>query len=376
MANILVVDDIEDNVFLLKLILEKLGHKVLPAYNGMDALKIADGGGVDLVLLDVMMPMMSGLEVASRLRAGEDTKHIPIILLTAKKNDVSDVVEGLAAGANEYVTKPFHETELVARVNSMLHMKDLYDEVAHAKALMTEELKMAQIVQASLLPTVVPYMDKIRFDARYQAAQSLGGDYYDIIDYGGGKAGVVIADVSGHGPSAALIVSMVKAILTSQVAGDATPRQIAERLNLSLVRMIPEERFVTLFLGLLDVNSGKLRFVRGGHPHPFLLRKKDRSVTPLKASGDIVGMFDDIQMDEEEITLEHGDRIVAYSDGLIEVHDNDGKQYGVTSLQAAIEESFDSKGEEMVSGLLDKSLNFAAGKGLDDDVALFILEML
>jgi len=376
MARILVVDDIEDNVFLLKLILEKLGHAALPAYNGMDALAIARSESVDLVLLDVMMPVMNGLEVAAQLRKDETTKHIPIILLTAKKNDVNDGVEGLAAGANEYVTKPFHETELIARVNSMLRMKELYDEVAHAKAVMTEELIMAQAVQASLLPVKVPYADKIRFNARYLAAQSLGGDYYDILDFGGGKVGVVMADVSGHGPSAALIVSMVKAIISSETSEGASPAKIAERLNMSLVKMIPEERFVTIFLGILDVNTGKLDYVRGGHPHPFLLKKKDRTVTTLDASGDLIGMFDEIQMESREIVMEPGDRLVAYSDGLIEVHDESGKQYGQASLKEALEESFDLAGEEMANAVLDKSLNFSVSKTLDDDVALFILEML
>lgn len=374
MANILVVDDIEDNVFLLTLILEKLGHKTLPAYNGRDALAIASHERLDLVILDVMMPEMSGLEVATRLKASESTRHIPIILLTAKKGDVRDVVEGLAAGANEYVTKPFHEMELVARVKSMLRMKELYDEVASAKAIMMEELRMAQAVQESLLPTVIPYPEHIRFFAHYEAAASLGGDFYDVIDYGGGRVGLVMADVSGHGPSAALIVSMVKAILHSLMGPQITPSEVITRLNMSLVRMIPEERFVTIFFGVMDVNSGELTYVRAGHPHPLIMRKADGDVARLEGDGDIVGMFEDIGMEQATVRLERGDRLIAYSDGLVEITGEGGLQYGVANLVKSIEGGKDLPGDEFVNGIIKNVREFSRESALADDMALFLLE--
>ena len=376
MANILVVDDIDDNVFLLTIILEKLGHKVFPAYNGHDALNIASAERLDLVILDVMMPEMSGLEVATHLKGNDATRHIPIILLTAKKGDVKDIVEGLAAGANEYLTKPFHETELVARVNSMLHMKELYDEVSSAKAIMMEELKMAQVVQESLLPTIIPYPDQIRFFAHYEAASSLGGDFYDVLDYGNGRVGVVMADVSGHGPSAALIVSMVKAILHSLAGSEISPRIALERLNLSLLKMIPEERFVTIFLGALELATGELTYVRAGHPHPLVIRGATGEVARLEGNGDIIGMFDNIELDENRIRLEKGDRLFAYSDGLLEASGDNGQQYGLASLLKAVEASVNGDRQEMMDSIIRDVRGFSGGAPLEDDMAIFILERL
>ncbi|MBI4666406.1 MAG: fused response regulator/phosphatase [Nitrospinae bacterium] len=376
MANILVVDDIEDNVFLLRLILEKLGHSVIPAYNGLEALGVAMKGGVDLVLLDVMMPVMNGLEAAARLKGSEVTRHIPIILLTAKKNDVKDIVEGLAAGANEYITKPFHETELVARVNSMLQMKALYDEVSSARTLMMEELRMAQAVQQSLLPSKFPCSDRVKYAAKYEATSSLGGDFYDFIDYGSGRVGLVLADVSGHGPSAALIVSMIKAILGAVEDKDGSPKAVLEKLNETLLKMIPEERFVTIFYGILDSRSGRLVYSRGGHPHPMVLRKKDKAVVPLDAPGDIVGMFETIYMDEVEITLEKGDRLLAYSDGLVEAMNAGGDQYGVANLVNHIKSSWSMDGDALVNGIFDGVREFLAGEPITDDAALFVVEMM
>ncbi len=376
MANILVVDDIEDNVFLLTLILEKLGHRVVPAYNGRSALQAANDERLDLVILDVMMPEMSGLEVATHLKGNEATRHIPIILLTAKKGDVKDIVEGLAAGANEYLTKPFHETELVARVNSMLRMKELYDEVSSAKAIMMEELKMAQAVQESLLPTIIPYPEQIRFFAHYEAASSLGGDFYDILDYGEGRIGLVMADVSGHGPSAALIVSMVKAILHSLTGPQISPRDALERLNLSLLRMIPEERFVTIFLGALELATGDLTYVRAGHPHPLIIRKVSGQVTRLEGDGDIIGMFEKIELDQNRIRLEKGDRLLAYSDGLLDVSSDNGQQYGLANLLKAVEDSVNSSGQELINNIVRDIRGFSGGTALEDDMAVFLLERL
>jgi len=375
-ANILVVDDIDDNVFLLTMILEKLGHTVFPAYSGRAALAVAGAERLDLVILDVMMPEMSGLEVATHLKGNEATRHIPIILLTAKKGDVKDIVEGLAAGANEYLTKPFHETELVARVNSMLRMKALYDEVSSAKAIMTEELRMAQAVQESLLPTIIPYPDQIRFFAHYEAASSLGGDFYDILDYGNGRVGVVMADVSGHGPSAALIVSMVKAILHSLTGPEITPRIALERLNLSLLKMIPEERFVTIFLGSLELATGELTYARGGHPHPLIIRKATGQIARLEGDGDIIGMFDKVELDENRILLEKGDRLFAYSDGLLEACGDNGQQYGLVSLLKTVEAGVNGSGQDMVNDIVRDVRGFSGGVALDDDMALFLLERL
>lgn len=376
MANILVVDDIEDNVFLLTLILEKLGHRVVPAYSGRSALEAARKERLDLVILDVMMPEMSGLEVATRLKGDEATRSIPIILLTAKKGEVKDIVEGLAAGANEYLTKPFHETELVARVKSMLRMKELYDEVSTAREIMMEELKMAQAVQESLLPTVIPYPDQIRFFAHYEAASSLGGDFYDILDYGGGRIGLVIADVSGHGPSAALIVSMVKAILHSMAGPDISPRDALERLNMSLVRMIPEERFVTVFLGALDISTGDLTYARAGHPHPLIIRKGSGRVTRLEGDGDIVGMFETVKLDQNRVRLEKGDRLLAYSDGLLDISSGNGQQYGLANLLKTVESGVNSGGQELIDNIVRNIREFSGGAPLEDDMAVFLLERL
>ena len=376
MARILVVDDVEENVYLLQLTLAQLGHEIVPAYNGPDALEIARKEDVDLVLLDVMMPRMSGLEVASLLKENERTKHVPIIFLTAQKKNAEDIAEGLEAGADEYITKPFHHAELVARVNSMLRVKTLYDQVSEAKRTIEEELRTAKVVQSSLLPTRFPYPDRIRFSACYKATSSIGGDYYDVFDYGSGKIGMMIADVSGHGPSAALIVSMIKSLLNAHHAPSASPEKIVRNLNDQLIRIIPDERYVTLFFGTMDLQNETLTYVRAGHPFPFLLREEDGSIENLTAGGEFVGLFNDFDIEQETVGISRGDRLLMYSDGLIEVIDEDNNLFGVSRLRRSLEARFDERGDDLLEGLLADANSFNADAAPSDDVAILLAELL
>ena len=376
MPRVLVVDDVEENVYLLKLILERHGHKPIVAYSGKEALEIIAREDVDLVLLDVMMPEVSGMEVAAILKGSEKTRHIPIIFLTARKRDAEDVAEGLAAGADEYITKPFHETELIARANSMLRMKRLYDEVASAKNLIEEELRMAQAVQFSMLPTKFPYPDKMRFHAHYRATSAIGGDYYDVLDYGDGKVGMMVADVSGHGPSAALVVSMVKTIMHSSEGAVKKPKEIVEGLNSQLHKIIQEEQYVTLFFGILDLNSGSLSYVRAGHPFPFLISAGGKSARRLEAEGEFVGFSEDIHIEQEQTLMRPGDRLLMYSDGLIEVADSDGAMFGLKRLQCSLETRSGQPGEELIEGIMADAGEFNSEEAPWDDVAILLAEII
>lgn len=376
MSKILVVDDSEDNVYLLQEILRRLGHEVATASNGREALDFMEREKADLILLDVMMPRMDGFEVASRLKSREDTKHIPIIFLTAQKKEAGDVAAGLATGADEYITKPFDENELVARVHSMLRIKNLYDEVARTRDTIEEEMKMAQMVQMAMLPKQFPCPNKIRFHARYQATSSIGGDFYDVFDCGEGKVGMMITDVSGHGPSAALIVSMIKAMFYSQTGSRSDPGKVARLLNDQLLKMIPEERYVTLFFGVIDLSSGELSYARAGHPYPVIMRAEDRSLVWLEKGGGFVAISDDFSVEQGVETIRPGDRLLMYSDGLIEVLNDKGALFGFNGLKQSLKKRFHEAGDALLDGLLSDSNDYNAERALADDVAILLAELL
>lgn len=376
MARILAVDDVEDNVFLLRMILENHNHEVIPAYSGAEALKVIEKTPVDLVLLDLMMPGMSGLDVAQRIKLMDSARHVPVILLTAKKKEVDDVVHALDSGADEYISKPFHETELVARVKSMLRMKSLFDQIEEDRRLMADDLHTAQHVQKSLLPTTFPYGGKVRITAHYESTTSLGGDYYDVLDYGNGKIGALMADVSGHGASAALIVSMIKTIMISHMDADPDPAELCGLLNDRLIGIIPAESYFTMFLGIIDLNSGALKYVRAGHPYPFLLRGGDGTVSRLEAKGDLLGLFDTVELQIGQEELGPGDKLITYSDGLFEVYNEAGEAFGIDRLQNEVRAGAGDEGDLFMRRLVDKANSFSASATIDDDVAALLLEIL
>ena len=374
MATILAVDDVEDNIFILRIILESLGHRVVPAYNGKDALAAVEREQIDLILLDFMMPGMSGLEVAEKLKGTKAHRHIPIIMLTAKKSTVEDVTEALNAGAEEYLTKPFKEAELAARVASMLRMKTLYDQVAKAKATMEEELYMAQVMQASLLPSQFPYEDRVGFTSRYEATAAVGGDFFDVLDFGDGKVCIVVADVSGHGPSAALIVAMIKVILFSSLGATPSATEIMLKVNSQLLDLIPPEKFVTMFFGIFDTDEKSFTYIRAGHPYPLLIRSSGR-VEALKGAGDIIGMFDDISLEEITLPLESGDRVMGYSDGIVEARDATDNPFGMERFIKLLTNDNTSSPDELLDKVMSEVKSFNSTESLSDDAVLLLMEV-
>ncbi|MDH4184770.1 MAG: serine/threonine-protein phosphatase, partial [Nitrospinota bacterium] len=258
---------------------------------------------------------------------------------------------------------------------SMLRMKSLFDQITLAKRLMEEDLKTAQKVQESLLPTEYPYGDKLKIHTYYEATSSLGGDYYDILDYGNGKVGMLIADVSGHGASAALIVSMIKTIMISHMDGSMDPKALVELLNVRLLHLIPEDRYFTIFLGILDLRTRVMDYARAGHPYPLFMKKSTRTVERLDARGDIVGLFPDITVELGRTKFEPGDRIFTYSDGLFEIADSKGNMFGMDRLQHELEANFDMDGENLIKYLISATRMFSGQSSIEDDVAVLLAEL-
>ena len=147
MATVLIVDDIVDTVRLLSCTLKGQGYDVLAAYSGREALEVASAERPDVILLDVMMPEMNGFEVCRRLKADPTLRRIPVLLVTAKDLD-EDVIAGLDAGAEDYVTKPFHQLVLSARLRAALRVKRFHDEIAQ----LNEQLRRGIISRFSAIP--------------------------------------------------------------------------------------------------------------------------------------------------------------------------------------------------------------------------------
>ena len=214
----------------------------------------------DLVLLDVMMPRMTGFEVAERIRRRFSGNRLPIILVTAK-NQVSDLEQGLASGANDYLTKPFSKNELLARIRTHLSLSRAHSVEAENRR-KDEELEQARRIQLSLLtqaPPAVPYLDIATY---MRTATEVGGDYYDFFPQDDGTLYAVTGDATGHGISAGMIVSMTKSAL--RALDVQSPHVLLTQLN-SVIRAVHLER-MNMALNVVYVTESEVALSSAGMP--------------------------------------------------------------------------------------------------------------
>src|SRR5271168_1570825 len=265
---ILLVDDTPANIQVANSIL-KDDYKIRVATNGAKALELATAKPApDLILLDVMMPEMDGYEVCAHLKSSAETKDIPVIFLTGK-TDAEDETRGFEVGAVDYIHKPFSPSVVKARVRTHLMLREAREQLSRQLLEINSELEMAREIQLSILPSAVPAINGLDIAARYVPMSAVAGDFYDFIVVDDKHLGILIADVSGHGLSAALIASMIQVALAGQSAHASDPARVLGGLNLALCGKF-QRNFVTAAYVYVDLEKLVISYAGAGHP-PMLL---------------------------------------------------------------------------------------------------------
>ncbi|MBT8366465.1 MAG: response regulator, partial [Deltaproteobacteria bacterium] len=214
-CRVLLVDDVKDNITIL---IETLKNEYLLGFalNGLDALKYAKVKSPDLILLDIMMPDMDGYEVCRRLKADPDTRDIPVLFITAL-DEIQNKTNAFAVGAVDYITKPFELAEIKARVKTHLTLKLASQALAAQRDRLQQSLDLAMEVQQSLLPKENPRFAGLDIAGKSVYCDETGGDYYDFLDLGKEKIGIIVGDVSGHGIQSALLMTTVRGSLRQRI---------------------------------------------------------------------------------------------------------------------------------------------------------------
>ena len=374
-SKILIVDDEPVNLQVLHNYLSLQNYSILHAGSGQEALKfIEEGFRPDVILLDVMMPHMTGYEVTHTLRKKWQAIEMPILLLTAK-NQVQDLVQGLEAGANDYMTKPISKEELLARVKTHLSLKTLTADNLR----MSTELDIARQLQQMVLPKTSELQAIAELDIAgcMKPADEVGGDYYDVLVHNG-HIKIGIGDVTGHGLESGVLMLMVQtAIRTLLLADIETPEQFLNIVNAVIYQNIQRmETDKNLSLSLLDYHAGVLK-ITGQHEELLWVRQNGHvEVIDTFDLGFTIGLESDISayVSHLDITLQAGEGLVLYTDGITEALNVDKKEYGLTQFCNVISRHWSGSAVQVKEAIMDDLSNYIQTQTVFDDITLLVIK--
>ena len=237
-----------------------------------------------------------------------------------------------------------------------------------------QELRVARRIQHASLPEMVPALVGWEIWPRYRPAREVGGDFFDFIELEGGRLGLVVGDATGKGVPAALMMSTTCGMLRAVAqASDHSPGEVLERVNETLGARIPANMFVTCFYGVLEPSSGSFAYANAGHDLPYVRRAGGAG--ELMARGMPLGLMPGMGYEENEVVLGAGDRVLFYSDGLVEAHNPEGEMFGFPRLRRFVAEHDEEKAGPLVDFLMEELYSFTGeGWEQEDDITLMALQ--
>ena len=394
---ILVAEDDPVNRHLLQTTLRRWGYEVTVAADGERAWSFFDKNPFSLVVTDQEMPVLGGLDLVRRIRARPGTGYVYLILLAAS-SDRAEIIAGLEAGADDFISKPFHPAELHVRLRTgerLLRLEQALVEqnrvLRDRNAEMEADLRTACEVQLALLPQVYPSFPRhvptegshLRFFDRYWPDGAVGGDFFSVLPLSDTLAGVFICDVVGHGVRAALVTAMVRALLEGlrSIAGDSG-RLLAE-MNRELLAIFDKAAvpvFLSAFYAIIDTTTGHMEYANAGHPVPILARRSEMHAETLDAvegmPGPPLGVRDGAHYAVAHSTIIIGDLLLLFTDGLFEAIDAEGEAYGEERLLDAVRRNLGLPVNRLFDDIHLEVATFSAGQGFSDDVCLLGMEVM
>jgi serine phosphatase RsbU (regulator of sigma subunit) len=237
-----------------------------------------------------------------------------------------------------------------------------------------QELRVARLIQQTLLPKHVPDLEGYQLAAYYQPAREVGGDFYDFLELDEDHLGLVVGDVTDKGVPAALVMATTRTMLRASAQRLDSPAEVLRQVNDVIVRDIPPNMFITCLYAILNSRSGKLRYANAGHDLPYLRHKgRPGDASELRARGMPLGLMPGMFYEEKEAVLKEGDSILFYSDGLVEAHDPQREMFGFPRLQGFV--GAHPGGATMIDFLLEELARFVGDSWeQEDDITLVTLE--
>jgi phosphoserine phosphatase RsbU/P len=323
---IVIVDDNKTNLMIVEKILRKAGYNnllmlssagELYQYLQLDAPNPCEVP-VDLILMDLMMPEIDGIEACRHVLANERFSDLPIIFVTAM-GDSNKMAEAMDAGALDYVMKPINKVELLARIRSVLRLKQEKDLRKERDRRIEYELDLARQVQRSMLSA--PLLEKdISISSVYRPTFELAGDFYAWYQISPNQYGVILLDMMGHGISSSLVGMYIYSALKDTITGIADPEKVVKELNRRMIQLHTPDSlmnyYFTAIYFVLDTEKQRVEYVNAGHPAGIAI--VDQEVKLLTEGSCALGFFEEIDVTKGVIPYRESARILLFTDGLSE----------------------------------------------------------
>jgi sigma-B regulation protein RsbU (phosphoserine phosphatase) len=364
-ARILAVDDDPAVLHAVKRILGGR-YELASASSPFEALALAGGFRPDLALLDIRMPAMDGFELMQRLRA--EQPDVDIIFVTGSMSDPdAHLIRAIEQGAFYFIPKPFDRQVLQTLIERCLELRRLRSQA-------DRELHQLRVAQSRLLPQVPPTHGEYQITFRYRPFYFATGDYHDFFPQPDGSLAVFVGDSCGHGPSACMLMATMRTLLYTHPEIHGDPGHALSRLTGMFHALIPSDLFMTaLFLRL--GSGGRIDWAAAGQHPP--LRVTGEGVAPLDQAmaGLPLGIVPDARYETGSCRLLPGERLIAFTDGIFEAADRQGKQFGTAGIKSSLGKlAHAASSEALLDALIEDVKGHMEGLDFEDDFTLLAIE--
>jgi phosphoserine phosphatase RsbU/P len=393
---VLVADDQPHILEALRLLLKSEGYSAETVSSPAALLDALTSRDFDLILMDLnyARDTTSGREGLDLLAHLQEMANVPPIVVMTGWATVGLAVEAMQRGVGDFVEKPWANARLLEILGKQLEIgrtrresrqqenerERTRQQIALQAARQEREIDEALAIQNALLPERIPQIPGYRISAAWQPARKVGGDYYDVLDFGAGSLGICIADVAGKGLAAAMLMSNLQAAVRGLTSANTSPDQLCERLNELVRRNMAADRFITLFYAHLDGPNRRLCYTNAGHNAPILVHANG-SCERLDQGGGVLGAFEQ-RYGFALQQLDPGDRVVFFTDGITEaaavvtddqsLQNPDSEEFGESRL-AELVVAHRHESVEALQGAILSTVGGHCRGNWNDDATLIIL---
>jgi len=378
---IMVVDDEPDLEFVIRQrFKQQIKDKELNfvfASNGVDALnKLKDDSEIDCLLTDINMPEMDGLTLLSELRVLQSP---PKAVVVTAYGDMDNIRTAMNRGAFDFLTKPIDLRDLEVTIEKTLQESLLLKQAMRLRDQLVgvqEQLAIARDLQQAILPRPLAWSDGEKGFSVYAQmipAKEVGGDFYDYFLIDENTLGFVAGDVSGKGIPASIFMAMARMLLKATALSGGGPSQCFKHVNNILCLENLAAMFVTMFYGVLDLRTGEVEYVNGGHLPPYILRKNGVIEAAGGRGGMALGVMSDLDYRSAKLLLEPDEVIFIYTDGVTESKNRGGELFSERRLEQYLSNVNQANLKDIVKGVINDVLSLSSDVPQSDDITVLAL---